>query len=219
MIQARLAKLQPPARQLVLASAVLGTQVSAQLLWQVAEVEGQAGIAALEEAVKSGILREEQAGTGRRGRYCFAHDLIRDVVYTELSTARRQVLHQRALARLRAEGAPAAELTYHALLAGEDESAARYSIQAGDEAMAVFAVADAIGRYKQARALLQEQRRIQTVLEAWEVEHLYAHLGRAYASQNAWQQAPQPYEAPVPYAQTPPLPPLRSKSPTPLPVL
>ena len=215
MIQARLAKLQPPARQLVLASAVLGTQVSAQLLWQVAEVEGQAGIAALEEAVTSGILREEQAGgpgTGRRGRYGFAHDLMRDVVYTELGTARRQVLHQRALARLQAQGAPAAELTYHALLAGEDESAARYSIQAGDEAMAVFAVADAIGRYEQARALLQEQRRIQTVLEAWEVEHLYAHLGRAYASQNAWQQAQQAYEELVAYAQTQRLPTLVSRS-------
>jgi len=213
MIQARLAKLQPPARQLVLASAVLGTQVSAQLLWQVAEVEGQAGIAALEEAVTSGILREEQAGgpgTGRRGRYGFAHDLMRDVVYTELGTARRQVLHQRALARLRAEGAPAAALTYHALLAGEDESASRYSIQAGDEALAVFAVADAIGHYEQARALLQEQQRIQTVLKAWEVEHLYAHLGRAYASQNAWQQAQQAYEELVAYAQHHQLPTLVS---------
>jgi DNA-binding SARP family transcriptional activator len=210
IIQARLAKLQPPARQLVLASAVLGTQVSAQLLWQVAEVEGQAGIAALEEAVTSGILREEQAGTGRRGRYGFAHDLMRDVVYTELGTARRQVLHQRALARLRAEGAPAAELTYHALLAGEDESAARYSIQAGDEAMAVFAVADAIGHYEQARALLQEQQRMQTVLEASEVEHLYAHLGRAYAFLHAWEQAQDAYEELVAYAQHQHLPALVS---------
>src|SRR5260221_1494588 len=38
MIQARLAKLSQPARQLVMAGAVLGTQASAKLLWQVADV-------------------------------------------------------------------------------------------------------------------------------------------------------------------------------------
>src|SRR5207245_7498090 len=129
------------------------------------------------------------------------NDLMRDVVYTELGTARRQVLHQRALARLQAEGAPAAALTYHALLAGEDESASRYSVQAGDEAMAVFAVADAIRHYHQARALLQQPQPMQTVLSAAEVEHLYAHLGRAYTLQNAWQPAQQAYEELLAYAK------------------
>jgi tetratricopeptide (TPR) repeat protein len=193
-----------------MASAVLGTQVSAQLLWQVAELEVQAGIEALEEAVKSGLLREEQGGTGRRGRYRFAHDLIRDVVYTELGAARRQVLHQRALARLQAGGAPAAELAYHALLAGEDERAARYSIQAGDEALAVFAVADAIGYYEQVRALLQEHQPLQTMISASEVEHLYVSLGWAYAFQNAWQQAQEALEELLAYARQKPLPTLVS---------
>src|SRR5258708_5765619 len=103
MIQARLAKLTPPARQLVLASAVLGTQASARLLWQVAELEVQAGIEALEEAVASGILREEEAGgpvVGRPSSYHFAHQPIPDLVYTDPGGARRQALHQRALARL-----------------------------------------------------------------------------------------------------------------------
>lgn len=62
MILACLCKLTQPARQLVMASAVLGSRVSAQLLWQVAELGVQAGIEALEEAVKSGMLREEAAG-------------------------------------------------------------------------------------------------------------------------------------------------------------
>src|SRR6266849_1909790 len=163
MIQARLAKLTPAARQLVMASAVLGSQASARLLWQLAELNTQAGLEALEEAVKSGLLREEQAGgpgTGRPGRYRFAHDLIREVVYTELGAARRQVLHQRALERLASEGARTSELAYHALLAGEDESAARYSVQAGDEALAVFAVEEAIGHYEQVQALLEDAWRM-----------------------------------------------------------
>src|SRR5712691_5537716 len=201
MILARLARLKPPARQLVQASAVLGNQATAKLLWQLAEVEVQPGIEGLEEAIGSGILREEEAGVGRPGNYRFAHDLIRDAVYTELGAARRQVLHQRALALLLTEGAAAAELAYHAMASGETRAAYRYSMQAGDEALAVFAVDDAIGYYEQAHALLQEQRLMQSVLGASEVEHLYVYLGRAYAFQNAWQQAQQAYEELLAYAQ------------------
>ncbi len=113
MILARLSKLTQPARQLVMASAVLGSRVSAQLLWQVAELGVQAGIEALEEAVKSGMLRGEAAGgpeASRLGGYRFSHELMREVVYIELGEARRQVLHQRALARLQVEGVRTSEL-------------------------------------------------------------------------------------------------------------
>ncbi len=158
LIQARLAQLSQAARQVVLASAVLGTQATAEHLWQVAEVGVQVGVEALEEAVGSGLLREENAGAGRPGRYRFAHDLIHDVVYTELGQVRRLVLHQRALALLHSEGARPSELAYHALAAGEVEAATRYSIEAGDEAVAVFAVEDAIGHYEQARALGEERK-------------------------------------------------------------
>src|SRR5260370_5538480 len=81
LILARLAKLKPPARQLVQASAVLGTQATAHLLWQVAELGVQAGIEALEEAVKRGVLGEEETGgpgAGPVGSYHFAHDLTRE---------------------------------------------------------------------------------------------------------------------------------------------
>src|SRR5438876_973932 len=107
-------------------------------------------------------------------------------------STRRQVLHQRALALLLTEGEAAAELAYHAMAAGETEFAYRYSMQAGDEALTVFAVDDAIGHYEQAHALLQEQR-LRNVLEVSEIEHLYVYLGRAYTFQNAWQQAQQAY--------------------------
>src|SRR5207237_3812495 len=178
LVLARLARLSQAAGQLVMASAVLGSQATPQRLWQVAEIGVQAGVEALEEAVGSGMLREEEPGGGRLGRYRFAHDLIRDVVYTELGAARRQVLHQRALARLETEGARASELAYHALASGETEAAYGYSVQAGMEAVAVFAVEVAIGHYEQARALLQEHQRIQSRLSSSEIERLYVHLGQ-----------------------------------------
>jgi DNA-binding SARP family transcriptional activator len=116
MILARLSKLTQPARQLVMASAVLGKEVSAQHLWQVAELGVQAGVEALEEAVKSGMLREEPAGPGRPGGYGFAYKLMRDVVYTELGAAWRYLLQQRALARRQVEGVKASGLASQALL-------------------------------------------------------------------------------------------------------
>jgi DNA-binding SARP family transcriptional activator len=210
MILARLARLKPPTRQLVQASAVLGNQATAKLLWQLAEVEVQAGVEGLEEAVGSGLLLEEDAGVGRPGSYRFSHDLIRDVVYTELGAARRQVLHRYVLTLLQTEGVTAAELAYHARASGEAEAAYRYSMQAGDEALAVFAVEEAIVHYEQAHALLQDQRLVQTVLGTSEVEHLYVYLGRAYAFQNAWEQAQQAYEELLAYAQQQRLPALVS---------
>ena len=200
MIQARLAKLSTPARQLVMAGAVLGSPSSAKLLWQLAELRVSEGVEALEEAVKGGILREEDAWAGHPESYHFSHDLVRDVVYTELGAARRLVLHQRALALLETEGARVAELAYHALAAGEAERAYRYSVQAGDEALAVFAAEEAIGYYEQARALLKAQSPLGSKLAASEVELLYVSLGRAYGFQNAWYKTQETYEDLLTYA-------------------
>src|SRR5207302_119099 len=109
--------------------------------------------------------------------------------------------HERAFGLLHSDGARASELAYRALLAGEAEAASRSSVQAGDEALAVFAVEEAIGHYQKARALLQEPKRIQTEFSAAEVERLYTHLGQAHAFQNAWDKAQQAYEELLAYAQ------------------
>jgi hypothetical protein len=213
MIQTRLARVSAPARQLVMASAVLGFPASAKRLWQLAGLPVPEGVEALEEAIKSGILREEEArgpGAGRPASYRFSHDLVRDVVYTELGAARRLVLHQRALAVLETEGARAAELASHALMAGEAEGAYRYSVQAGDEALSIFAVEEAIGDYEQARALLQAHQPLGSRLSASEVERLYVSLGRAYGFQNAWPRTQQTYEELLAYAHAHQLPALVS---------
>jgi predicted ATPase len=201
LIQARVAKLSLPSRQLVMASAVLGAQSSAQDLWQIAQLEPQTGIEALEEALKSGLLSAEVSHSGHQSTYPFVHDLIRDIVYMEISDARRQDLHQQAFAVLQHEGASASELAYHALLAGERGAAYHLSVQAGMDAVAIFAIPDALGCFEQARTLLQDSERLQNELPASEIEHLYAHLGRVYAFQNAWEKAQSAYEELLTYAQ------------------
>src|SRR5260370_33179702 len=80
MIQARLAKLTQPARQLVLARTVLCNQATAQWLWQVAELGGQAGVEAPGGGVGRGVVRGGGTGGGRPGRYTFTPLPIRHVV-------------------------------------------------------------------------------------------------------------------------------------------
>jgi hypothetical protein len=103
LILTRLSKLSPTARQLVFASAVSGIGTGVQRLWQIAEMEEQAGIEALEEAVGSGFLCEEDGWADMPGRYRCTYDLIREVVYTELGTVRRRIMQQRALVLLHNE--------------------------------------------------------------------------------------------------------------------
>src|SRR3989442_771679 len=72
-------------------------------------------------------------------------------------------------------------LAYHALASGSVDLAFRWSMVAGDEAMTVFAVRDAIGHYEQARHLADEHKMDVLVTS---LHHLYSQLGRAYEIRN-----------------------------------
>jgi predicted ATPase len=225
LILARLSTLNAATRQLLMAAAVLGNLVTAKLVWQVADLPSLTGLEALEEAVKSGLLREMEVGRGRIGSYRFAHELERDVIYTEIGEARRHVLHLRALDTLTSAGAHAAELAYHAHEAGEIETALRYNILAGDEAVSVFAVKETIVYYEQARTLLHYQVE-QTMLDFFQkmspsrvntrdiayqakqyssrfplIEHLYTSLSHAYTFLQEEEQAMEIYEELLAYAR------------------
>lgn len=114
-------------------------------------------------------------------RYVFAHDKIREVAYSEAGDARRRIFRGRALQTLEREGASAAVLAYHALASGSVEMAFRWSTTAGDEAMTVFAVRDAIGHYEQA---LKHANEHTLDVPMTSLHHLYSQLGRAYEIRN-----------------------------------
>jgi hypothetical protein len=67
---------------------------------------------------------------------------VREVLYAELGPARRRRLHRRALALLEAEGAPAAELAWHAAAAGVRAPDAGHGVVAGAAALPVRAARD-----------------------------------------------------------------------------
>ncbi|HLG75968.1 MAG TPA: hypothetical protein VKX46_06110, partial [Ktedonobacteraceae bacterium] len=92
---------------------------------------------------------------------------------------------------------PPARLAYHAQQAGMVHEAFHYLIQAGNEAMNMFAVQDAISSYKTSLSLLDKHQRMLSEADTDSIEdvkQLYWHLGRAYEVLEQWEQAGQVYE-------------------------
>jgi DNA-binding CsgD family transcriptional regulator len=102
VIRAHLGQLDQPAREVLAAMAVWGTDIGAgelaSLLPGTADVTGTLD-EPLEQAIASGLIRRDPVGT-----VGFAHDLFRDVTYDELPARQRRETHRRAAAALAAAG-------------------------------------------------------------------------------------------------------------------
>ena len=185
VIRSRLDQLAPASLDLLVAGAVLGRTFTFEQICHVAGLREDDGLPALDEILKKRLLQEvtgepEQPATFAKDYY-FTHDKIRDVVYTEAGEARRRIFHRRALEELQTAAAPPAELAQHALAAGLVEPAYLLSLEAGEKAMRVFAVRDAITYYEQARRLIEGRpRKALPALPVLALQQLYSQLGRAY---------------------------------------
>jgi DNA-binding SARP family transcriptional activator len=181
LVRARLARLSPPGLLACQAAAVLGDGFDVARLCQVTRLDEMSGLRTLDELLERGLIREASLGDEPTVRFDFTHDRIREVAYDDAGESRRQVLHRRALEAFAAAGAPAARLAEHAVRAGLAERAFHLSLTAGDEAMRLFAVRDALGHYEQARRLAEELlEREAYVLPPQALMHLYEQVGRAY---------------------------------------
>lgn len=217
-VKGRLSRLGDPATKLLAAGAVLGRGFSYEILFQVAQLDEEEGLEALDEALSNRLLRESRAEgnfidsdpsrdlypAGSEYDYVFSHDKVREVVYTEAGEARRRVLHRRALEALEKENAPVAELMHHARNAGLPEEAFRYSLAAGDEAISLFAIEDAAGYYELARSLYEDPRNRQRLQQADEPSrrpYLYERLGDCYKLLGRWPQTFDAYEQMLAEAQ------------------
>ena len=150
-IRARLARLDADAYELARAAAVLGGDVDFDHARGVAGQDEDRALAALERLLSSHLLREVSGDVGE-ALYSFSHDKVRQVVYDDLSGARRRVQHRRALDVLAGPAArtPPERLAYHALRAQAWDQAVRWCERAADAALAVFAYTSAASLYEQA---------------------------------------------------------------------
>ena len=144
-------------RTLVLAS-VLGRDFTIDALDHMSELPRDELFDAVDEGITERVVAE---GPGASGRFRFAHVLIRDVLYDELTPAQRMRLHQRAgaaLEQLYGHGLEPhlAELAHHferAAPAGDTGRAIDYARRAGDRAAKQLAFEEAARLYETALAL------------------------------------------------------------------
>ena len=150
----RLNQLSERCNELLPLAAVIGRKFNLQVLSKLIPESEQLGLLeALEEAVSRGIIEERP---GAMAEFQFCHVLIRDILYDELSLAKKILLHKEvadALAALRDEGAEysAGEIArhyYHALQGGQGCKAVDYALQAAEHAEKMAAFDEAIGYYE-----------------------------------------------------------------------
>jgi DNA-binding SARP family transcriptional activator/tetratricopeptide (TPR) repeat protein len=174
VILSRLEWLSQPASALLSAAAVIGRNCSFGLLRKVSGTEEQNSLDALDELLSARLIVEVRNETRP---YSISHDRIREVVYKQISEARREVSHRRALAALTEKKVSSAELAFHALSAKEWRLAFEHSLNAGDEAMCFYEVTTATGHYETVRSLLIESKAEANTVTC---QHLYLQLGKAY---------------------------------------
>jgi len=100
LIRSQLAQLTPSAWALLVAGAALGQGLTFERLIQVAQLDEQEGLRALEELLRHGWLVEEaRAFDG----YAFPREMIREVVYQEAGATRQRLVQRRVSAVIREE--------------------------------------------------------------------------------------------------------------------
>lgn len=160
----RWAGLPPDARRVAEAAAVLQVPSPVPVLSRM--TDGPADIGAVEAAIASGLLVEDADAIG------FRHMLAAQAVYENISRLRRQDLHSRAAAALRATDAPPLGRVAHHL---------KHAGQPGEWALAVeqaAAQAVGLGHDEEAARLLADVLRHVT-LEPEQHGRIVVQLGRA----------------------------------------
>jgi tetratricopeptide (TPR) repeat protein/transcriptional regulator with XRE-family HTH domain len=179
----RVAALPPSGRVVLEIVAVGGRGSHRSMLLAVGEqlgLDAHAVLAGLEASGRARLLDEqgEQA-------YQVAHDLIREAILAELSSARRTLLHHLiAQALEHASGEPPiSALAYHFQRSGDLAKAAIYLKRAGDRAWYMHANAEAEASYRELIAALE---RLGQVVDG---AHAREELGRVLTTMARYDQA------------------------------
>jgi tetratricopeptide (TPR) repeat protein len=145
----RLRRLDDTCRRVVTFAAVSGRDFALDVLEQVTDMSAEEVAESLEQAIAAHIVSESGSSIGQ---YSFAHALIREAIYEQVSVARRAQLHRligEAIESVAGERRDehAAALAYHFSAAGEVAKAYGYHSQAALAAQRVYAVEPALAHY------------------------------------------------------------------------
>jgi len=161
LLHERIASVGETAAQVLSAAAVIGRSFDLATVRQASGRSEEEAVAAIEELMRRGIVREVPGVAGLSVRYDFAHGRMCDVAYESTSLARRRLLHRRTAEALRLDPtvvshdgrARCARIAGHEREAGRPAEAAEAFARAADEAELVFANHEAIDHLESAIAL------------------------------------------------------------------
>ena len=145
----RLRRLDEVCRRLLATAAVAGREFTLELVERVVSMAADQVAESLEAAITARIIEE----TSSIGRYSFAHTLIRETIYEQLSRTRRAQLHRMIGEAIEHAGGgeiadeSANQLAYHFTAAGDLDRAYRYHAIAAAAAQRVYAVEPALAHY------------------------------------------------------------------------
>ena len=145
----RLRRLDEGCKRLLNIAAVAGHEFALDVLELVAGGSAEEIAEGLESAIAAQVIHESPAAVGQ---YSFAHALIRETIYEQISLTRRAQLHRRIGEAI--EGAlgdtaqqRAGSLAYHFSAAGDMRKAYEYHSQAAAAAALVYAIEPALAHY------------------------------------------------------------------------
>ncbi len=155
-IGARIDRLAPAARRLLRCASVLGIDVDGALLGEIVGPGSASPAAGAEPAPPLDVLAEFLEPVAA-GRWCFNHQLVREVAYDGLPYRQRLELHAATAAAIerRSAGHPERQaelLSVHLFAGGRFEAAWRYSRIAAERARARYANEQAAEAYRRAIA-------------------------------------------------------------------
>ena len=148
----RLRRLDDDVKRILTYAAVSGREFDLDVLEPVTGIPADRVAESLERAIAGHIVEES---TSSIGHYSFAHALIRETIYEQLSLTRRAQLHRQigqAIEDLTGDRArdQLGALAYHFSAAGDTAKAYGYHAAAADEAEHVYAVEAALSHYTDA---------------------------------------------------------------------
>jgi DNA-binding SARP family transcriptional activator/predicted ATPase len=159
LLQERLDRLNPAAREATRIAAVAGREFDFALLQQAWGRSEEETLQALDDLLAFRIVKEV---TSRGARdFAFTHHLLQETIYDGLNRPQRTLTHRRVAAAMEAIYNPrtvAAELARHYERGGMPMQAIHYTQVAGDQAAASYANQDAEHYYTQALALLEHEQ-------------------------------------------------------------
>jgi predicted ATPase len=156
-LMARLDRLGSAAKEVAQAGAAIGREFRFGLLASVIDFPGPQLREALDRLTSAGLLFVR--GSLPDTTYLFKHALVQDAAFGSLLRSRRQDLHHRIVAALEERFpevvvAQPALLAQHCLEAGLAEQAVAYSLKAGQQALALSAMGEAVAQLRKGLEVL-----------------------------------------------------------------